>query len=435
LDQKFGRYKIIGEIGRGGMSIVYHAHDPRTDRDVAIKVLPREFLHDPNFRERFEREARTIAALEHPAIVPVYDFGQEGGQPYLVMRHMVGGSLTDRLREGPLPLGTAATILGRIAGALDYAHKQGIIHRDLKPGNILFDRFGEAYLADFGIVQLAEASSKLTGESSFVGTPAYMSPEQVHGDVKLEGRSDIYAMGILLFEMLTGQLPYHADTPVRLMMKHVLDPVPSVRETSPFVPKRADALLHKALAKDPEARYADCASLALAVAELAVERPRFYQRFRRRHVLLGAAAAMLSVACLLGWFFFLRLVFFTADWPPAGLPSLEDILATLRSGPGRGLLWGIGGILLALAAFTFALRRGRRPLQMPQWAAPPLLTNLRSQLQTYNPRLARVFLIAGVAISLLFFGLALNSCVPEIVENCSNLSPGERAPLICNLIP
>jgi serine/threonine protein kinase len=192
-DIEFGRYKIQSEIGRGGMSIVYRAHDARTNRDVALKVLPREFLHDPNFRQRFEREAQTIATLEHPAIVPVYDFGEVGGQPFLVMRHMTGGSLTDLLMEGPLSLEAATAVLQRIGSALDYAHQQGIVHRDLKPGNVLFDRFGEAYLVDFGIVQLTETSSKITGEKALLGTPAYMSPEQAYGDSELDGRSDTHA--------------------------------------------------------------------------------------------------------------------------------------------------------------------------------------------------------------------------------------------------
>jgi serine/threonine-protein kinase len=176
-----GRYQIKKALGRGGMATVHLAHDPRFKREVALKVLPREFLHDPTFHARFEREAQTIAAIEHPAIVPVYDFGEQEGQPFLVMRYMPGGSLADRLSQGPLTIAETAEVMKRLAPALDIAHEKGIIHRDLKPGNILFDQYGEAYLSDFGIVKLAQATTTFTG-SSVIGTPAYMSPEQVHGD-------------------------------------------------------------------------------------------------------------------------------------------------------------------------------------------------------------------------------------------------------------
>ena len=158
--QKFGRYEIKAEIGRGGMATVYHAYDPRFEREVALKVLPRAMLHDPQFRTRFEREAKTIAMLEHPAIVPVYDFGEEDGQPYFVMRYMTGGSLTDRMKNGPMTVQEVAHLFERLAPALDEAHAKGIIHRDLKPGNILFDQYGEPYISDFGIAKIAATSDQ-----------------------------------------------------------------------------------------------------------------------------------------------------------------------------------------------------------------------------------------------------------------------------------
>src|SRR3972149_759574 len=160
--ERFGRYEIKAELGRGGMATVYHAFDPRFKRDVALKVLPREFLHDPTFRARFEHEAHIIATLEHSAIVPVHDFGEEEGQPYLVMRFLTGGSLLERMKRGPLSLTETAAIFARIASALDEAHRRGIVHRDLKPGNILFDGPGEAYLSDFGIAKLVEGTSTFT---------------------------------------------------------------------------------------------------------------------------------------------------------------------------------------------------------------------------------------------------------------------------------
>ncbi|MBI5715884.1 MAG: serine/threonine protein kinase, partial [Chloroflexi bacterium] len=152
-----GRYEVKSELGRGGMATVYHAYDPRFKRDVAIKVLPREFLHDPSFRARFEREAQTIAALEHAAIVPVYDFGEQSGVPYFVMRLMPGGSLADHLKQkGSLTLPEVSRIFNRLAPALDHAHAKGVIHRDLKPGNILFDQNNDSYLSDFGIAKLTQ---------------------------------------------------------------------------------------------------------------------------------------------------------------------------------------------------------------------------------------------------------------------------------------
>src|SRR5512134_3846298 len=160
--ERIGRYEVRLEIGRGGMSTVYHAYDPRFKRDVAIKVLPREFLHDPLFRTRFEREAEIIAALEHPAIVPVHDFGEDDGQLYLVMRYMAGGSLADLLEKGPYQLPEIVMVLSRLAPALDKAHAMGVVHRDLKPGNILFDEDNNAFLTDFGIAKLAETSVGLT---------------------------------------------------------------------------------------------------------------------------------------------------------------------------------------------------------------------------------------------------------------------------------
>lgn len=262
---KIGRYQVKGRIGQGGMATIFLAHDPLFGRDVAIKVLPREFLHDPSFRGRFEREARTIATLEHPAIVPVYDFGEEDGQPYLVMRYMRGGSLAERLHKGPVSVAEAAHILERIGAALDHAHAKGIVHRDLKPGNILFDEYGEPFLADFGIVKIAEATATYTS-GGIIGTPAYMSPEQVHGDKNIDGRSDIYTLGVILFEMLTGQMPYRADTPAKLMMAHVLDPTPRVLDYNPNLPAECNAVISTAMAKDPDQRFTTATQMARMLA-------------------------------------------------------------------------------------------------------------------------------------------------------------------------
>lgn len=206
-NQIFGRYTLKELLGKTGMSAVYAAHDPNFDREVAVKLLPTTMLNDETSRARFEREAQTIAMLENPAIVPVYDFGEVDGQPYLVMRLMTGGSLIDRINKGKMDLGETVRIMKIVASALDEAHSKGVVHRDLKPGNILFDDNGLPYLADFGIAKLSEASTTLTGDV-IIGTPAYMSPEQGRGGGgEVDHRSDIYSLGVILFEMLTNQLP------------------------------------------------------------------------------------------------------------------------------------------------------------------------------------------------------------------------------------
>lgn len=271
--EKIGRYQVEGEVGRGGMATVFKAYDPRFDRHIAIKVLPREFMHDPQFRARFNREAKTIAALEHPAIVPVYDYGEDDGLPYLVMRYMPGGSLADRLENGPLSIEESAEILQRLGSALDRAHKQGIIHRDLKPSNVLFDQYGDAFLADFGIVRVSGSESNLTVSGSVVGTPMYMSPEQVYGDKEIDGRSDIYALGVILFQMLTGHLPYEADTPAKLMMKHVLDPVPDILSQRPDLPPEAEVVVSKALAKERDDRFESASDFSSALSTITKETP------------------------------------------------------------------------------------------------------------------------------------------------------------------
>jgi serine/threonine protein kinase len=262
---KIGRYEVKSEVGRGGMATVYRGYDPRFERDVAIKVLPPAFQHDPQFRVRFEREAKTIALLEHPAIVPVYDFGEEAEQPYIVMRFMSGGSLALRLREERLNTEESQQIINRLAPSLDAAHAKGIIHRDIKPGNVLFDQYGNAFLSDFGIARITEhAGATITGDS-IVGTPAFMSPEQVQGDKELDGRSDIYSLGIILYEMLTGKLPYQSDSPAKTMMMHILDPIPSVIEANPNLPSGCEEVIVHALAKKPEDRYSTASELANAL--------------------------------------------------------------------------------------------------------------------------------------------------------------------------
>ena len=270
---QFGRYEIVEELRRGGMAAVYRAYDPRFEREVALKVLPPQLLHDATFEARFKREAKVIATLEHPAIVPVHDFGEENGQPYLVMRLMSGGSLADRLHHGPLTLEQTSRVIGRVAEALDQAHAKGIVHRDLKPGNILFDEQGNAYLSDFGISKLIQTSTPLTESNVIIGTPAYMSPEQGRGERDIDGRSDVYSLGALLYEMLSGRLPYESETPTGQIIKHITDPIPNLLAVCQGLPPGVQRVLERAMAKRREDRYTKASELAQALKALAAGQP------------------------------------------------------------------------------------------------------------------------------------------------------------------
>ncbi len=252
IGKTFGQYTVIAEIGRGGMATVYRAQQQSVNRVVALKVLPRHFWHDSSFFERFTREVAVISQLEHPHILPVHDYGQVNGLPYIVMRYLAGGSLENIIRRG-LPKWTdLERPLRQICQALDYAHQKGIIHRDLKPGNILFDENGNAYLSDFGIARVM--NSDLTG-SALIGTPAYMSPEQAQSQ-PLDGRSDVYSLGVVVFEWITGWMPFQADTPVGLLLKQIQEPFPSPRRFRADIPPQIEAVIMRACAKNPSERFA-----------------------------------------------------------------------------------------------------------------------------------------------------------------------------------
>lgn len=266
--EKIGPYELIEEISRGGMAVVYRAHQPSVDRDVAIKVIMKHIAGDLQAVLRFQREARLIAHLEHPHILPVYDFDGGHEPPYIVMRYLEGGTLKEVMRRERLPLEEIGYLMQQVCSALDYAHRQGITHRDIKPSNIMIDCDGNAFVTDFGIARIVGGQGKhITETGAIVGTPDYMSPEQAGGITEIDGRADIYALGIILFEMLTGQLPYTAPTTVGLLMKHLQDPVPSALALNPGLPLAIDNVLKRALAKDPAARYTTANELALAIIE------------------------------------------------------------------------------------------------------------------------------------------------------------------------
>ncbi len=261
-NEKIGRFEIASLIGRGGMAAVYQAYDPEQDGLVAVKVLGQKYQNDLGFRASFEREAETIARLSHPAIVPLYEFGQHEGKLYIVMEYMPNGSLADRIAQGPLSIFDTGTIIKRVSAALDYAHSQGIVHLDLKPSNILFDQGDDAFLADFGIA----FQSTIFRQDRIVlsGTPAYMSPEQARKEKEIDGRSDLYSLGLTVYESLTGNLPFDRDTPIVTLIKRVQELPPSPREKNPELPSTLDPLFDKILSIDPAQRYQSGAEFAQA---------------------------------------------------------------------------------------------------------------------------------------------------------------------------
>jgi tRNA A-37 threonylcarbamoyl transferase component Bud32 len=265
IGRTLGNCRIVEQIGMGGMATVYKAYDSGTDRYVAVKVLPEYYSRDPHFQERFAREARAIARLEHPTILPVHAFGEEGDISYLVMRYLPTGTLKDRIERGQLPLDKTSTILSQVADALDYAHEHNILHRDVKPSNVLIDERDNAYLTDFGIAKMVEATLDLTGER-ILGTPAYMSPEQCQGSKNLTPATDQYSLGIVLYEMLTGQTPFQAETPLALVYMQLNEPLPPPRSLRPDLPEDVERVLLKALSREPGARFGSCSAMAGAFA-------------------------------------------------------------------------------------------------------------------------------------------------------------------------
>jgi serine/threonine-protein kinase len=258
----FGAYRIIEPLGRGGMASVYRAYEAALDRYIALKVLPGEFLHDESFGERFRREAKVVARLEHPNIIPIHAFGIEGGIPWMAMRLISGGTLSSLLRSGRLTHERIITILRGTANALDYAHGKGVVHRDVKPQNILLDEAERVYLADFGIAKMVEGTGALTQTGMITGTPQYMAPEQGTGQ-PVDQRADIYALGVVAFEMLTGRVPFAADTPVAVLMKHMTEPIPIPSASD--VPEPLARALLKCLAKRPEDRWPTAGAFAGAL--------------------------------------------------------------------------------------------------------------------------------------------------------------------------
>jgi serine/threonine protein kinase/Tol biopolymer transport system component len=272
IGKTIGGYEILSLIGEGGMATVYLARQQSMDRQVALKVLPKQFAKDDTYLQRFEREVTIVAKLEHRNIVPVYDYGEHDGQPYIVMRYLPAGSVDELLEQhAPLTPARILDIISQIAPALDYAHNQNVLHRDLKPSNVLMDDGGGAFLTDFGIARVVGEQGGVITTHGVVGTPAYMSPEQAQGR-ELDGRSDVYSLGVMLFEMATGRRPFENETPYSIAVMQVTAPPPSPCSLNPALSPEVEKVILKALEKQKERRH-DNATALMNALKVAIERP------------------------------------------------------------------------------------------------------------------------------------------------------------------
>lgn len=264
VGETIGPYRVIEKLGQGGMATVYKAYHAALDRYVALKVLHPAFGEDANFEARFQREARLVAKLDHPNIVPVYDYSEHEKQPFLVMKFIEGETLKARMARGPLASDELAKIIEAVGGALGYAHRMGVLHRDIKPSNVLLAPDGSVYLADFGLARIATAGESTLSGDMIMGTPQYISPEQAMGKKELDEGTDIYSFGVMLYEMVVGQVPFNADTPFSIIHDHIYSPLPIPHVINPDVPESVERVLLKALSKERSDRYASVAEMTAA---------------------------------------------------------------------------------------------------------------------------------------------------------------------------
>jgi basic membrane protein A len=265
--ENVGAYRVVEQLGSGGMATVYKAYHAALDRYVALKVMHPAFKGDRNFLTRFQREARVVAKLEHPNIVLVYDFSEHEGSPYLVMRFIEGETLKARLERGQLTLPEILDVVRPVGEALTYAHKRGVLHRDIKPSNVILAHDGRIFLADFGLARIVQAGESSLTRDAMVGTPYYISPEQAIGKSELDARTDIYSFGVVLYELLTGRVPFKSDTPFAVVHDHIYTPLPLPTSINPNLPQALERVLLKAMAKEPDDRYDSAVELVAAVED------------------------------------------------------------------------------------------------------------------------------------------------------------------------
>jgi serine/threonine protein kinase len=376
IGENVGPYRIIEQLGQGGMATVYKAYHASLDRYVALKVLHPAFHQDQTFTMRFQREARVVARLEHQNIVPVYDYAEHEGRPYLVMKYIEGDTLKARMSKGPLTSEEIEQVVNSVGYALAYAHRQGILHRDIKPSNVMIATDGTMYLADFGLARIAEAGESTMSSDSIMGTPQYISPEQAMGKKDLDAGTDIYSFGVMLYEMVVGRVPFTADTPFSIIHDHIYTPLPLPMTVNANVPESVQRVLLKALAKDRVDRYATTEELIKA----------FKDAWTEAGVPMQGTAIIMRTATV-------KNEKQQAAASQSSAPAAEDKKDANTPAPKKKLspwMWvGIGAlVLLCLLAASIAIRnnRGRQgqnannappatafpsPVIMPTQVAPP----------------------------------------------------------------
>lgn len=343
--ENVGPYTILEQLGQGGMATVFKAYHAALDRNVAIKVLHPAFTQDPQFQQRFQREARVVAKLEHPNIVPVYDYADHNGQAYLVMKFIEGRTLKALLDQGWPSTAEILRIIRAVGSALTYAHAKGILHRDVKPSNVLLTDEGGVFLADFGLARMAEAGQSTLSGDQLLGTPHYISPEQARGEQELDEGTDIYSLGIVLYQLSVGRVPFSSDTPFSIIHDHIYTPLPLPRSINRAIPEGLEQVLLKGLAKERSDRFATVAEQVAA---------------------------------------FERAVNGGSPWVPEAVPTAAAVAETAldesgahidRSGtsPPKRWPWVVGGLgLSALSLLVFVLAMGNAMSGSAAALEPPL---------------------------------------------------------------
>ncbi len=362
-----GPYRIVDQLGQGGMATVFKAYHANLDRYVAMKVLHPAFTEDPGFLERFKREAQIVARLEHPNIVPIYDYADFQGQPYLIMKHIEGDTLKVRLKQNPLTLPEMLPMLETVAAALTYAHGQGILHRDIKPSNIILDRHNVPYIADFGLARIAQAGESTLSQDAMLGTPQYISPEQAKGVRDLGPSTDIYSLGVVIYEIMVGRVPFNADTPYAIIHDHIYKPLPLPCQVNPQVPEEVEQVLIQALAKEPEKRYPTAVAMVEALRE-AVQASHLTELSVAdlRPASVSSNAATLPPEAV-------------APTPtptpayvvvPSPIPTPTDLRRRKEADRRRANLWilsGVGGLLLTCLASLFIIVNAVSDPELRPW--------------------------------------------------------------------